>query len=75
MQEVEAKNRNPHNSYENKFENGDAWDRGETRRRHVLAERVELIGKKANGVGEFGERIGGEEPVAAYTISRKATNG
>lgn len=46
-----------HLSPESKFENGDRWDRGETRRRHVVAEGVELIGKEANGVGEFGERV------------------
>ena len=46
--------RYPH-SPESKFENADYFDRGEARRRHVVATHVELIGKEANGVGEFGE--------------------
>ncbi|WP_417494470.1 hypothetical protein [Maricaulis sp.] len=45
-----------HLSPESKFENADFYDRGETRRRHVVARRVVLIGKEANGVGEFGEK-------------------
>jgi len=48
-----------HLSPESKFENADYFDRGETVRRHVMANSVELIGKEANGVGEFGERVGG----------------
>ena len=46
-----------HLSPESKFENADYFDRGETVRRHILATGVELIGKEANGVGEFGERV------------------
>jgi len=33
---------------ESKFENGDFYDRGPTRRRHVRAMRVEYIGKESN---------------------------
>jgi hypothetical protein len=33
---------------ESKFENGDFYDRGPTRRRHVRAIRVEYIGKESN---------------------------
>lgn len=44
-----------HLSAEDKFENGAPWDRGVTRRRHVVATEVVLIGKEANKVGEFGE--------------------
>ncbi|PWE17806.1 hypothetical protein DDZ18_09155 [Marinicauda salina] len=46
-----------HLSPEAKFENGGAWDSGETFRRHVHARKLSLIGKEANGVGEFGERV------------------
>jgi hypothetical protein len=53
--------RNYHLSCESKFENGEAWDRGETLRRQVVAESVELIGKEANGVGEFGEAAHSDE--------------
>lgn len=42
-----------HQSCESKFSNGDAWDRGQTQRRYVLAERVELIGKEANVAGQL----------------------
>jgi len=44
-----------HLSAEEKFENGAPWDHGLTRRRHVAATGVVLIGKEANKVGEFGE--------------------
>lgn len=44
-----------HLSAEDKFENGAPWDRGITRRRHVVTTSVVLIGKEANKVGEFGE--------------------
>lgn len=46
-----------HLSCESKFENGEAWDRGETRRRHVVVEAVELIGKEGNGVGSGPEQF------------------
>ncbi len=46
-----------HLSPEWKFEGAAFMDRGETRRRHVVATSVELIGKEANGVGVFGERV------------------
>ncbi|WBQ14213.1 hypothetical protein L2D00_05895 [Hyphomonadaceae bacterium BL14] len=54
-----------HLSPESKFENGDRWDAGETVRRHVQADHVILIGKEANGVGEFGERL---DPTATVQI-------
>ena len=42
-----------HLSSESKFENGDFFDRGETRRRHIVVTAPpRLIGKEANGVGE-----------------------
>lgn len=44
-----------HLSPEDKFKNGAPWDHGLTRRRHVNAKDVVLIGKEANKVGEFGE--------------------
>ncbi|MBV5262185.1 hypothetical protein FLX56_27740 [Synechococcus moorigangaii CMS01] len=44
-----------HLSPEDKFENGGPIDQGLTRRRHVVASGVVLIGKEANKVGEFGE--------------------
>lgn len=44
-----------HLSPEEKFENGGPRDQGLTRRRHVVATDVVLIGKEANKVGEFGE--------------------
>lgn len=44
-----------HLSLEDKFENGEFFDRGETRRRRVIVETIELIGKEANNVGEVGE--------------------
>lgn len=37
-----------HLSCEHKFENGELFDRGETRRRHVRARGVRLIGKESN---------------------------
>tara|TARA_R110002049_G_scaffold306155_1_gene504129 strand:- start:1519 stop:4254 length:2736 start_codon:yes stop_codon:yes gene_type:complete len=43
-----------HLSPEDKFENGAPWDQGPTRRRHVVATGITLIGKEANKVGEFG---------------------
>lgn len=46
-----------HLSGEYKFENGEPFQHGETYRRHVIAENVQLIGKEANGVGEFGEVV------------------
>jgi hypothetical protein len=42
--------RSYHLSSENKFENGDFLDRGTTRRRHIVASEVRLIGKEANRV-------------------------
>jgi hypothetical protein len=44
-----------HLSPEDKFANGAPWDRGLTRRRHVVVTGVALIGKEANKVGDFGE--------------------
>lgn len=44
-----------HLSTEDKFENGDFANVGETWRRHVVAESVGLIGKEANRVGASGE--------------------
>jgi hypothetical protein len=44
-----------HLSSEDKFENGKPLDDGKTKRRHVLATEVILIGKEANKVGDFGE--------------------
>lgn len=44
-----------HISNEDKFENGQFLDRGRTRRRHVVATGLVLIGKEANRVGESGE--------------------
>lgn len=44
-----------HLSPEEKFENGGPFDQGLTRRRHVVASDVVLIGKEANKVGDFGE--------------------
>jgi hypothetical protein len=49
---------NCHLSSEDKFENGEFLDQGQTERRHVVAESVVLIGKEANMVGASGE----EEP-------------
>jgi hypothetical protein len=37
-----------HENPEDKFENGDYRDRGETRRRHILATGIDYIGKEAN---------------------------
>lgn len=51
---------------EDKFENGAPWDRGPTRRRHVVATGIELIGKEANKVGEFGEGPGDSKTVATF---------
>lgn len=45
-----------HLSPEPKFENASFRDQGRTVRRHVVARFVQLIGKEANGVGEFGEQ-------------------
>lgn len=42
--------RNYHLSPESKFENGGFLDRGTTRRRHIVASEVRLIGKEANRV-------------------------
>ncbi len=41
-----------HLSPENKFANGDHFDRGLTRRRHIRARKVELIGKEADRIEE-----------------------
>tara|TARA_R110000868_G_scaffold55283_4_gene171954 strand:+ start:991 stop:1143 length:153 start_codon:yes stop_codon:yes gene_type:complete len=43
---------NYHLSSEDKFENGEFLDRGKTERRHVSVEKIRLIGKEANKVGE-----------------------
>ncbi|MEQ9507036.1 MAG: hypothetical protein RLO80_12295 [Hyphomonas sp.] len=55
-----------HLSAEDKFENGAPWDRGLTRRRHMVATGVELIGKEANKVGEFGEASEDSKAVSTY---------
>ena len=47
-----------HLSSEDKFENGEFTNSGETKRRHIVAESFRLIGKEANKIGESGE----EEP-------------
>ncbi|MGR3290395.1 MAG: hypothetical protein ACU0C9_04275 [Paracoccaceae bacterium] len=44
-----------HLSTEDKFENGDFWDVGETQRRHIHVDSVGLIGKEANKVGDSGQ--------------------
>jgi hypothetical protein len=44
-----------HISPEWKFEHAGYAERGETLRRRVRVDSVMLIGKEANGVGEFGE--------------------
>jgi hypothetical protein len=44
-----------HLSPENKFANGDRWDRGRAERRHVVVTSLVWIGKEANQVGESGE--------------------
>jgi len=44
-----------HLSTEDKFENADFTDFGETQRRHIHVENVALIGKEANKVGSGGE--------------------
>jgi len=44
-----------HLSSESKFGNGEYTNTGRTKRRHVVASGVRLIGKEANGVGEYGE--------------------
>ena len=44
-----------HLSTEDKFENGEPWDTGPTRRRHIEVTGMTLIGKEANKVGEAGE--------------------
>ncbi len=54
-----------HLSTEDKFENGDFFDIGETRRRHVVAKSVGLIGKEANKVGPTGE----PDPVASAEVT------
>jgi hypothetical protein len=44
-----------HLSPEHKFENGDAWDSGETGRRRIIVSQKHLIGKEANKIGDFGD--------------------
>lgn len=44
-----------HLSCEDKFLNGQFLSRGRTKRRHVVATGIDLIGKEANRVGESGE--------------------
>ncbi len=44
-----------HLSSETKFENGLFLNQGRTRRRHVMAHCVRLIGKEANSIGEGGD--------------------
>ena len=58
-----------HISTEDKFENGDFCDRGRTERRHVVAERIMLIGKEANRVGEGGENEPGRTVQASFAIA------
>lgn len=43
-----------HLSAEDKFENGDFYDIGTTKRRHISTADVKLIGKEANNVGNGG---------------------
>lgn len=43
-----------HLSAEDKFENGDFFDAGITKRRHIVATRVHLIGKEANQIEASG---------------------
>jgi hypothetical protein len=44
-----------HLSCEDKFLNGQFYDRGRTERRHIVATAFVLIGKEANQIGESGE--------------------
>lgn len=55
-----------HLSCESKFENGEAWDCGETRRRHIVAKDIVFVGKEGNGIGEFGGANDTHEPVAEF---------
>ena len=59
-----------HLSTEDKFENGEFLDQGETQRRHVIAESFVLIGKEANKVGKSGE----EEPSSSGQIEVEPNN-
>ncbi|WP_439619815.1 hypothetical protein [Hyphomonas sp.] len=54
-----------HLSPEDKFENGEPWDVGRTERRHVVACRIQLIGKEANRVGPSGE----PDPTSTTTVT------
>lgn len=56
-----------HLSPEDKFENGAPFDQGPTRRRHVFATEVALIGKEANKVGEFGNGHPVSEAVVEFS--------
>lgn len=55
-----------HLSCESKFSNGDAWDRGQTQRRYVVATIAELVGKEANGVDQL--RL--QQPRSAFVRSQ-----
>jgi hypothetical protein len=57
-----------HLSGESKFENGKAWNRGETRRRLVVAASAELIGKEANNIGQFGEHVDFGKPAHSFKL-------
>lgn len=59
-----------HLSTEDKFEGGDFYDVGTTRRRNVGATVVMLVGKEANKVGSAGEC----DPVAKKAVFTKPTN-
>ena len=62
-----------HVSPEPKFGNADFRDQGRTVRRHVFARSIQLIGKEANGIGEFGQS---EDPttltIAVYDTGRQS---
>jgi len=49
-----------HMSPEDKFENAEFMDTGPTKRRHVVAETISVIGKEGNQVGEAGEALSGD---------------
>jgi hypothetical protein len=65
---------NYHLHPEDKFEGGDYYDSGETRRRHVKAETISLIGKEANNVGEGGEVNPTSDGVGVFSLSEGETN-
>jgi hypothetical protein len=57
-----------HLSCEGKFANGEFRDSGRSKRRHVVATELVLIGKEANRIGESGEA----DPIAeAHQVFRR----